>query len=94
MPAGARYLRHLMDLFDGRLDLALAAYNAGEGAVYRAGQKIPPFKETQNYVKTVLALYRQLQPPVPGDQALAETSSRIRMTLPAGRLRQPFDEKQ
>ena len=62
VPAGARYLRHLLDLFDGRLDLALAAYNAGEGAVHRAGQKIPPFKETQNYVKTVLALYRQLQP--------------------------------
>jgi hypothetical protein len=63
--AGARYLRHLLDLFDGRLDLALAAYNAGEGAVRRAGPKIPPFKETQNYVKTVLALYRQLQPLAP-----------------------------
>lgn len=59
---GARYLRHLLDLFDGQLELALAAYNAGEGAVLRAGQKIPPFRETQNYVKTVLALYRQLQP--------------------------------
>lgn len=94
VPAGARYLRHLMDLFDGRLDLALAAYNAGEGAVRRAGQKIPPFKETQNYVKTVLALYRQLQPLVPGDRALAVQSSRIRMVLPAGSLRQPFDEKQ
>lgn len=92
VPAGARYLRHLMDLFDGRLELALAAYNAGEGAVRRAGQKIPPFKETQNYVKTVLALYRQLQPP--GDQALAAQSSRIRMILPAGSLRQSFEEKQ
>ena len=69
VPAGARYLRHLLDLFDGRLDLALAAYNAGEGAVRRAGQKIPPFKETQNYVKTVLALYRQLQPLAPGAAA-------------------------
>lgn len=99
VPAGARYLRHLMDLYNGRLELALAAYNAGEGAVLRAGQKIPPFKETQNYVKTVLALYHQLQPQVPGAVALAAGmpathSSRIRMTLPAGSLRQPFDEKQ
>ncbi len=101
VPAGARYLRHLLDLFDGRLDLALAAYNAGEGAVRRAGQKIPPFKETQNYVKTVLALYRQLQPLAPvaaawvagADQAPAERSSRIRMTLPAGSARESIDEK-
>lgn len=101
VPAGARYLRHLLDLFDGRLDLALAAYNAGEGAVRRAGQQIPPFKETQNYVKTVLALYRQLQPLAPvaaawvagADQAPAERSSRIRMTLPAGSARESIDEK-
>ena len=102
VPAGARYLRHLLDLFDGRLELALAAYNAGEGAVGRAGQKIPPFKETQNYVKTVLALYHQLQPPgavtlaagMPATGMPATHSSRIRMTLPAGSLRQSFDEKQ
>ncbi|WP_159913955.1 lytic transglycosylase domain-containing protein [Pantoea sp. 18069] len=106
VPAGARYLRHLLDLFDGRLDLALAAYNAGEGAVRRAGQKIPPFKETQNYVKTVLALYRQLQPLAPvaaawmagADEAPAAgtpaaRSSRIRMTLPAGSARESFDKK-
>lgn len=103
VPAGARYLRHLLDLFDGRLDLALAAYNAGEGAVRRAGQKIPPFKETQNYVKTVLALYRQLQPlapaagtPAAGTPAAgmpATPSSRIRMTLPAGSARESIDEK-
>lgn len=101
VPAGARYLRHLLDLFDGRLDLALAAYNAGEGAVRRAGQKIPPFKETQNYVKTVLALYRQLQPLAPvaaawaagAEQPPAARSSRLRMTLPAGSLRESIDEK-
>lgn len=63
--AGARYLRHLLDLYPGRTDLALAAYNAGEGAVQRAGQQIPPIKETQNYVRTVLALQAQLKPPAP-----------------------------
>ena len=47
--AGTRYLRYLLDLFPGRLDLALAAYNAGEGAVQRAGNRIPAYKETQNY---------------------------------------------
>ena len=98
VPAGARYLRHLLDLFDGQLELALAAYNAGEGAVRRAGRKIPPFKETQNYVKTVLALYRQLQPLAPAASARSAgsapaASSRIRMTLPAGSAADSFDEK-
>ncbi|MDP3137700.1 MAG: lytic transglycosylase domain-containing protein, partial [Burkholderiaceae bacterium] len=61
--AGTRYLRYLMDLFPGRLDLALAAYNAGEGAVQRAGQRIPDYRETQNYVRTVTQLYAMLKPP-------------------------------
>jgi soluble lytic murein transglycosylase-like protein len=71
---GSRYLRHLMDLFPGRLDLALAAYNAGEGAVQRAGQRIPEFRETQNYVRTVMQLYAWLKPG--GDGARAAGSSR------------------
>lgn len=61
--AGARYLRDLIDLFPGQLELAIAAYNAGEGAVQRAGNKIPNYAETQNYVKTVMQLYGHLQPP-------------------------------
>jgi hypothetical protein len=60
---GARYLRYLIDLFPGRLELALAAYNAGEGAVQKAGNKVPNFRETQNYVKTVMQLYAMLRPP-------------------------------
>lgn len=60
---GARYLGHLLKLFSGRLELALAAYNAGEGAVQRAGNRIPNIRETQNYVKTVLQLYAMLRPP-------------------------------
>jgi len=61
--AGTRYLRDLINLFPGRLELALAAYNAGEGAVQRAGNRIPNYRETQNYVKTVMQLYTMLKPP-------------------------------
>jgi len=60
---GARYLRLLLDMFPGRTDLAIAAYNAGEGAVQKAGNKVPNFKETQNYVATVTELYAALKPP-------------------------------
>ncbi len=55
---GVRYLRFLMDRFDGDLKLALAGYNAGENAVDRSGG-IPPYAETRHYVKKVLRLYRQ-----------------------------------
>ncbi|MEY2953255.1 MAG: hypothetical protein RLZZ401_1342, partial [Pseudomonadota bacterium] len=61
--AGTQYLRYLLTLFAGRLELALAAYNAGEGAVQRAGNQIPKYKETQDYVKTVTNLYTWLKPP-------------------------------
>ena len=60
--AGARYLAYLINMFPGRLELALAAYNAGEGAVQRAGNRIPNYPETQNYVKTVMQLYGGLAP--------------------------------
>ena len=80
---GTRYLRYLLDLFPGRMDLALAAYNAGEGAVQRAGNQIPAFKETQNYVRTVLALYHQLKPPAPV-QAHRAAPGRVRMQLQGG----------
>ena len=57
--AGARHLRELLDLFAGSLPLALAAYNAGETAVQRFGG-IPPFAETQQYVRRVQSRYRAL----------------------------------
>jgi len=59
---GARYLRDLINMFPGQLELAVAAYNAGEGAVQKAGNKIPNFKETQNYVRSVMQLYKRLNP--------------------------------
>lgn len=51
--AGAKYLRWLLDRFNGDVRLALAGYNAGEGAVEFYGNRIPPFLETQNYVRTI-----------------------------------------
>jgi soluble lytic murein transglycosylase-like protein len=50
-----RYLRYLMNLFNGNLPLVLAAYNAGENAVMRYNNRIPPYPETQTYVKRVLS---------------------------------------
>ncbi|HZY20677.1 MAG TPA: lytic transglycosylase domain-containing protein [Ramlibacter sp.] len=82
--AGSRYLRYLLDLFPGRLDLALAAYNAGEGAVQRAGNRIPNYRETQNYVRTVLQLYSMLRPPALGAAPGVRVPGRVRIEL-AGR---------
>lgn len=56
---GARYLKELMQRFDNDLSLTLAAYNAGEHAVARYGNRIPPYRETRGYVARVLALYRK-----------------------------------
>jgi soluble lytic murein transglycosylase-like protein len=51
---GVRYIRYLMNLFNGNLPLVLAAYNAGENAVIRHNNRVPPYPETQTYVKRVL----------------------------------------
>ncbi len=81
--AGSSYLADLIDMFPGQLELAVAAYNAGEGAVQRAGNKIPNYPETKNYVKTVMQLYGHLKP----SGVLADgrkTQGRVRMEMMGG----------
>jgi Zn-finger nucleic acid-binding protein len=56
---GTRYLKELLRRFDGRVDLVLAGYNAGEGNVIRYGRRVPPFRETRNYVRRISARYRR-----------------------------------
>ena len=80
---GTRYLRDLINMFPGQLELAIAAYNAGEGAVQRAGNQIPNYKETQNYVKTVMQLYSVLKPPSLAPE-LRHPLSRVRPTIKGG----------
>lgn len=61
--AGTRYLGDLLLLFDNDLLLALAAYNAGENAVLRYGNRLPPYRETMEYVPRVMAYYRRYRAP-------------------------------
>ena len=69
---GTRYLRDLLKRFGGRVDLALAGYNAGEGAVMKHGYRVPPYRETQNYVRLIGGCYTQNT----GVQLSAKTSAR------------------
>ena len=57
--AGTRYLRELLNRFNNRVDLVLASYNAGEGAVAKFGNRVPPYKETRNYVKKISYRYKR-----------------------------------
>lgn len=61
LTGGATYLRDLLVMFNHDLRLALAAYNAGENAVKRYGNRIPPYPETEAYVERVLEFYRDNQ---------------------------------
>jgi soluble lytic murein transglycosylase-like protein len=77
---GTRYLADLQRMFPDRLDLALAAYNAGEAAVQRYKNTVPPYPETQAYVQTVMELYRALKPP-----RTVLDARRVRVELPGRR---------
>jgi soluble lytic murein transglycosylase-like protein len=58
---GTRYLKDLLQMFNGRIDLALAGYNAGENAVIKHGYTVPPYEETRNYVRLITARYGKKQ---------------------------------
>jgi hypothetical protein len=81
---GSRYLGDLIAMFPGQLDLALAAYNAGEGAVQRAGNRIPNYRETQDYVTTVLQLYAYLKPSAAIGRGGSPARIRMEMGVPPG----------
>jgi soluble lytic murein transglycosylase-like protein len=61
--AGVKYMRFLLNKFNGDVKLALAGYNAGEGAVMKYGNQIPPYRETQGYVTKITAHYAQIKTP-------------------------------
>lgn len=60
---GTRYMKFLLNLFDGDVNLALAGYNAGEGAVMKYGYRIPPYNETQEYVRRISRRYALMRDP-------------------------------
>jgi soluble lytic murein transglycosylase-like protein len=76
----ARYLRDLMAMFPQHVELAIASYNAGEGAVQKYGNKIPPYPETQGYVRLVSRFYELY---LPAGAMRAGEQARLKITLPA-----------
>ncbi|HEY8185514.1 MAG TPA: lytic transglycosylase domain-containing protein [Pyrinomonadaceae bacterium] len=74
---GTRYLKQLLQRFDGRIDLVLASYNAGEGAVLKFGRKVPPYRETRNYVKRISFRYRQPKPTAPAKSEVATVGAAL-----------------
>ena len=77
---GVKYLRYLMNLFNGDVRLTLAGYNAGEGAVMRFGYKIPPFNETQEYVRRITKRYAMMRDPMIAQRARSLSSTEIAST--------------
>ena len=80
---GVRYLKFLLEKFNGNLDLSLAAYNAGENLVERLG-RIPPILETTNYVRKVRAIYKKSPAPPPPIMIADDTPRIYRSTDETG----------
>jgi LysM repeat protein len=75
---GTKYLKQLLENFAGRVDLVLAGYNAGEGAVIKYGGNVPPYKETRNYVQRISKRYGQNRPVAAPAAEPAVVASRLR----------------
>jgi soluble lytic murein transglycosylase-like protein len=60
---GVKYMRFLLDMFGGDVNLALAGYNAGENAVMKYGNQIPPYRETLEYVRRISGRYNMISDP-------------------------------
>src|SRR6516225_10083187 len=75
---GTSYLKYLLGLFNGNLALSLAAYNAGENSVLREGG-VPPFPETQEYVRRVRSIYQPSQALEPSESPVSDGSSAVRI---------------
>ena len=87
---GTRYLRFLMDAFDGDIALMLAGYNAGEGAVLKYGRRVPPYRETQEYVRRITQRYalmrdpetaRTARPATPKEVAIAQEKPTVPLNI-------------
>ncbi|HEX9961919.1 MAG TPA: lytic transglycosylase domain-containing protein [Pyrinomonadaceae bacterium] len=74
--AGVKYMRWLLDKFGGSVELALAGYNAGEGAVMKYGNNIPPYRETQEYVRRITSRYNSIRNP----NYIARTAKKVSVT--------------
>jgi soluble lytic murein transglycosylase-like protein len=74
---GTRYMRFLLDKFDGNVELALAGYNAGEGAVMKYGYRIPPYNETQEYVRRISKRYSLIRDPLAARSASLLTRGQV-----------------
>lgn len=74
---GTRYLKQLIQQFNGRIELVLASYNAGEGAVMKFGRKVPPYKETRDYVKRISYRYRRQKPAVRAKSEVATVGAAL-----------------
>jgi soluble lytic murein transglycosylase-like protein len=90
--AGARYMRFLLNFFGGDVSLALAGYNAGEGAVLKYGRRVPPYNETQEYVKRITQRYALMRDPQTARRAPVVTSRQV-ATIQAAEKTAPLYEQ-
>ncbi|HEV2884502.1 MAG TPA: lytic transglycosylase domain-containing protein [Pyrinomonadaceae bacterium] len=74
---GTRYMRFLLNKFEGNVPLALAGYNAGEGAVMKYGNRVPPYNETQEYVRRISKRYSLIRDPLSAQYASNFTREQV-----------------